>query len=379
MKIEKYTQTLMRIIALVLLSFNFQHCYGPKKAYSQEAIDETSLVFDPEIGGYSTTRIPALVMTKNQILLAFCEARVNSSSDWADIDLLMKRSKDGGITWEPTVIIAPREPGKPTSNITPIIDDNGTIHLLYHRNYSTAYYIKSNDDGESWSEPEDISYVFEAFRPEYNWKVMAPGPGHAIQLQNGRLLVPVWLCEPDPNIPGGDHRPSSIATIFSDDLGKTWERGDIVSNTTPEIIHPSEHVAVELADGRVMLNIRSESKPHLRLISYSHDGATNWSKPEFDDELFDPVCMASLIRVSGGVKEKNSKSRLLFVNPDSQNDLTVTNKTNFRLRQNLTAKLSYDEGKTWEVQKILDPGKAGYSDLAVGKDGMLYCLSLVSD
>ncbi len=109
------------------------------------------------------------------------------------------------------------------------------------------------------------------------------------------------------------------------------------------------------------------------MIAYSPNGATNWTKPVFDEELFDPVCMASLIRVSS--PGKGGKNRILFVNPDSQNDPEYLNKRNdFRKRQNLTAKLSYDDGQSWPVRKVIDAGKAGYSDLAVGPDGMMYCL-----
>ena len=298
------------------------------------------------------------------------------------MDILLRRSVDGGKTWLPTQTFAAREPKTPTSNCTPIVDADGrTIHVLYQRGYSRCFYVKTTDEGATWSAPVDITATFERFRPEYNWKVLAPGPGHAIQLskgkKKGRLVVPVWLCEPDPSRPGGDHRPSCIATVFSDDFGKTWQRGAIIANNGDRIgadtlVNPSEHVAVELSDGRVMLNIRSESRPHRRLVAYSPDGATNWTKPVFDDELFDPVCMASLVRLPGG---KGEKPALLFVNPDSQADPSMLNpKVNFRRRQNLMAKVSLDDGKTWSVKKVLDSGSAGYSDLAVGPDGTVYCL-----
>jgi sialidase-1 len=314
---------------------------------------ETFRVFEPVAGAYTSMRIPALVMSKKGALLAFCEGRVNSASDWADIDLLMRRSTDGGKTWEPNVVIAARQSGQPTSNATPIVDQDGTIHLLYQRNYAVAYYTKSTDDGKTWSAPVDITYAFEAFRQEYDWKVLAPGPGHAIQLKNKRLVVPVWMALEKK------HHPSCIATIYSDDLGKTWQRGDIIAISSYDFKDPSETMAVELEDGRVMLNIRNEAGVHRRAVSYSKDGATGWTKPVFDDELYEPICMASIISAGRG--------RLLFVNPDSR-DLPP------RTRKNLTVKLSYDQGEHWSVQKVLDTGGSGYSDLAVGPDGMVYCL-----
>lgn len=371
----------MKFFALLglLALCGWQHGLVPSP--TDPVFETVATVFDPG-SAYATTRIPALVSSKKGTLLAFCEARVQNAGDWADMDILLRRSVDGGKTWLPTQTFAAREPKTPTSNCTPIVDADGrTIHVLYQRGYSRCFYVKTTDEGATWSAPVDITATFERFRPEYNWKVLAPGPGHAIQLskgkKKGRLVVPVWLCEPDPSRPGGDHRPSCIATVFSDDFGKTWQRGAIIANNGDRIgadtlVNPSEHVAVELSDGRVMLNIRSESRPHRRLVAYSPDGATNWTKPVFDDELFDPVCMASLVRLPGG---KGEKPALLFVNPDSQADPSMLNpKVNFRRRQNLMAKVSLDDGKTWSVKKVLDSGSAGYSDLAVGPDGTVYCL-----
>ena len=106
----------------------------------------------------------------------------------------------------------------------------------------------------------------------YDWKVLATGPNHSIQLKNGRLVVPVWL---STGTGGNAHRPSVTATIYSDNQGKTWKAGDIAVPCTEEWINPNETVAIELNDGRVMLNVRSESKAHRRLVTISPDGVTN--------------------------------------------------------------------------------------------------------
>ena len=333
------------------------------KPFSSISQPDSSVVFVPS-GEYASMRIPALVMTNKGTLLAFCEARVGTASDWADIDMIMRRSTDQGKTWEPHIIIAAREGGKPTSNPTPIVDTDGIIHLLYQRDYARAYYMQSKDDGKTWSKAVDITYAFDAFRPEYDWKVLAPGPGHAIQLKNGRLLVPVWLSDPDKLVPRRSHGPSCVATIYSDDLGKTWSRGDIVANNSPELKSPNETTAVQLDDGRIMLMMRSPSQVRRKAISYSPDGIGSWSKPVFDDELFEPVCMASIIKVPP--ENKSGKSMLVFSNPDSRNIPKHP-------RKNLTIKLSFDDGENWPVQKVLYEGPSGYSDLAVGKNA-IYCL-----
>jgi len=351
----------------------------------QAAFTDTTLLYEPAVGGYTMFHVPALVITEKGTVLAFTEGRYGKGKDWDDMDLLLRRSVNGGNTWEPSKVVIPYTKGKPTSNITPIADKNGTVHVLFQVNYANAYYIKSTDEGKTWSAPIDITYVFDLFKKDYDWKVLAPGPAHAIQMTNGRLLVPVWLCIPDRSKPGGDHRPSCVATIYSDDNGKTWKRGDIISNnldmpanSNDTIINPNESVVVQLTDGSIMINMRNESDSNRRLISYSKNGISGWSKPAFDNDLFEPVCMASLIRVTG---KGDDKPRLIFANPDSRNNQIQVRK-NSRVnkpRENITARLSYDEGKTWPVHKVMHARGSGYSDLAVDKEGMIFCLYEIRD
>ena len=322
--------------------------------------------------GYETYRIPALAITDPGTILAFCAARVEPG-DWSDIDIALRRSLDGGKTWTPMSIIAGEGVKEPADSAVPIVErDTGRIHFLYQVNYARVYTIFSNNDGETFSEPIDITPALEEFREDYPWQVIAPGPGHGIRLRNGRLLVPIWMSDGSGKEMGPGnlgHRPSVVATIYSDDCGKTWKRGEIVLRHDEEtFINPSEHVAVELSDGRVMLNIRTESRRNRRVITISNNGATGWSEPTFDEALFEPVCCGSLIRIS------SSPSMLLFVNPDSRHREPIRSGKASYPRENLTAKLSFDEGTTWPVARVIDPGVAGYSDLAVAADGSIYCL-----
>jgi sialidase-1 len=123
-----------------------------------------------------------------------------------------------------------------------------------------------------------------------------------------------------------------------------------------ETVSPNETVAVQLSGRRVVLNVRSPSRPGRRIVVYSPNGATHWSKPAFDDHLPDPVCFASMVRLA--------PHRLLFANPDSGPG---------RERRNLTVRLSSDEGRTWPVKRALEPGPSAYSDLAVLPDGTILC------
>src|SRR5262249_15062986 len=152
-----------------------------------------------------------------------------------------------------------------------------------------------------------------------------------------------------------------------------WRRGGLVANETGPLADPSEAVLVELTDGRVMLNVRRESKANRRAVAFSRDGAARWNRPVFDEQLKEPICMASLCRLSE--RRKQDRARLLFANPDNllRNGKEGAPGT-MRDRKNLTVKLSYDEGRTWPVARVLEPGTSGYSDLAVGAGGTIYCL-----
>ena len=182
-------------------------------------------------------RIPALVVTRTQTLLAFCEGRKNSRSDSGDIDLLLKRSTDGGKTWGETQVVWDDGPNT-CGNPCPVLDETtGTIWLLLTHNPGdaseaqisegnrgatrTVWLARSEDDGKMWTPPADITASVKS--PAWGW--YATGPGVGIQIQHGphrgRLVIP---CDhssqsPDrgPAVEGGSH------IIYSDDHGQTWE------------------------------------------------------------------------------------------------------------------------------------------------------------
>lgn len=263
------------------------------------------------------------------------------------------------------VIGSSRNKSGPVGNPNPIVDKNGKIHLLYQRDYAATFYTYSDDDGLTWKESKNITPVFNEFKPEYNWNIVATGPGHGIQLKNGRLLSAIWMANAAIVNNRRRHAPSCVATVYSDDGGHTWKRGAIVADSTAAISNPNESMPVQLEDGRVLMTIRNPGSIKRRAFSISSDGISNWGPVRFDSALFDPTCMASIIAVPA--RNKNEKPSIIFINPDSRH----IEKTP---RQNLTAKVSYDDGNTWPVQKVLNSGASGYSDLAIGPDGMLYCL-----
>jgi len=357
------------IVAALVLASTLQAADAP----------ERSVVFPPGLDGVVRYRIPGIVVTGRGTVLAFCEARRDSPKDWGEIEVHLRRSTDGGRTWQPARHIAHRgdriegNPHKPiggereqtVNNPVAIVDrDTGAIEFLYCVNYARCFCMRSTDDGVSWSEPIEITAAFEPFRQRYDWKVIATGPGHGIQLAGGRLVVPVWLAYGGV----GDHGPSVAATIVSDDHGRTWRAGEVVMPDEGECRSPNESALAPLSDGRVMMVSRSLSRPNRKLTAFSADGATGWTAPAFHPALWEPRCMAGLVAHPAGL--------LLFSNPhtlplDADGAEIPGGKGK---RKNLSLKLSRDDGRTWPVDKTLDPGPSGYSDLAVLPDGTILCL-----
>nr|MCU0875524.1 glycoside hydrolase [Pirellulaceae bacterium] len=178
------------------------------------------------------------------------------------------------------------------------------------------------------------------------------------------------------------HRPSDVALIYSDDRGVTWRRGDFVARNDQIVagvkaVYPSETTAVELSDGSVLFNMRSESARQRRLVAVSPDGVSGWSGHRWDEALLDPVCMASLLRYDWPVDGR--PGRILFSNPNNlERTMTRGNGQVIKPpncdRKRLTIKMSPDDGQTWPVARVLEEGPAGYSALARSSDGTILCL-----
>lgn len=327
-------------------------------AITGAGIEQTELFRGGE-GAYHTYRIPALVVTKKGTLLAFCEGRKGSASDSGNIDLLLRRSFDSGRTWTPAQVVA--DFGDDTiGNPAPVVErKTGAILLLLTRNPGhvteaqivdgtaggtrTVWLSRSTDDGATWSAPVEITTSVK--RPGWTW--YATGPGNGIQLSSGRLVVPCDHITLDEKV-------MHSHVIYSDDGGKSWSLGGVAGEKT------NESAVVELRDGTLLLNMRSYHGRNRRAVAHSRDGGLTWSDTSLVEELIEPVCQASLIRLAPGSK---NDGRLLFSNPADVK------------RVRMTVKLSLDEGSTWPAARLVHEGPSGYSSLAVLRDksiGLLY-------
>ncbi|MDA1046634.1 MAG: sialidase family protein [Verrucomicrobia bacterium] len=338
-------------------------------AFPISAAPSETAVFVSGKDGYHTYRIPSVVVTVKGTVLAFCEGRKNSRSDTGDIDLVMKRSSDGGKSWGSMSVVWDDGPNT-CGNPCPVVDrDTGTIHLLLTWNSGKVresniksgfgeesrrvFVSSSTDDGNTWTKPKEIT----AATKKKDWTWYATGPGAGIQLEKGknagRLVIP---CDHKVEVDGD--RSFRSHAIYSDDHGKTWQLGGIAPKAMV-----NECEVVELLNGRLLLNMRNyDQSIRARQVCFSEDGGLTWQDQRHDKTLIEPTCQASIRRLRWPAKE--SPGVILFSNPGS------TNK-----RDKLTIRASYDDGATWKHSRVLYPGGSAYSCLAVLKNqeiGNLY-------
>ncbi|MBM3738131.1 MAG: exo-alpha-sialidase [Acidobacteria bacterium] len=316
---------------------------------------QQSHLFRAGEGAYFAYRIPSVIATKKGTLLAFLEGRKESLGDQGNIDMLLTRSTDGGESWQPYKVIADRgrdgignpvavqdrRTGRIWLMMTGMPGDSTKETLIAGTAQHSVWMAHSDDDGVTWTAPADITASIRGKggdKPFY-----AGGPGNAIQLAAGRLLFPNYYRLRDQNT-------SYAHAIYTDDGGKSWIHGQPAGELT------NESQAVELSDGTVMLNMRSYRGRNRRAVSISPDGGKTWREPVLDDALVEPVCQASIIRHRQGPRQM-----LVFSNPASER------------RENMTVRLSHDDGRTWPVAKSLHAGASAYSSLVSLPGGGVGC------
>jgi sialidase-1 len=343
-----------RFIMLSTLTILFVSVVAAAGLQNDQPALEQSPIFVSGTEEYHTYRIPSLIVSGKGTLLAFCEGRKEAGGDSGNIDLLLRRSTDGGKTWGKTQVLWDDGPNT-CGNPCPVVDSRtGTIWLLLSHNLGsdtedgiedgtskgtrTAWVTKSRDDGATWDPPTEITRAVK--HPDWTWH--ATGPGVGIQLRSGRLVVPC-----NDRVAGSKTWQSNV--ILSDNGGKTWRLGGIVEPGCDEC------QIVELADGRLMLNMRSNRGNHCRAVAISADRGETFTPLVDDPALVEPVCQGSILGLAGG-------NEVVFSNPASTR------------RERMTVRLSADGGKSWPCAKVLHDGPAAYSCLAHLGNGQIACL-----
>ncbi len=328
--------------------------------------------------GHKSYRIPAIINLPDGKLLAFCEGRVHHAGDFGDVNIVLKSSTDGGLTWSPLKTIVDYDTLQ-AGNPAPVVDlldpayPAGRIFLFYNTGNNHEgevrkghglrenWFISSTNGGISWSQPVNITtQTHRPNKPELNasyafqedWRSYANTPGHGMQFQTGnhkgRIYIAANHSSGDPKKQFEDYQAHGF---YTDDHGQSFHLGETVS------IHGSnESIAAELSGGRLMLNARNQKGDiRSRIVAISSNGGQNWDTTYFDAQLPDPVCQGTILNIG----KKKKKNILAFCNAADE-----------KRRDNLTLRISYDDGKTWQksftVYKSTNPKQgdpAAYSDI----------------
>lgn len=320
---------------------------------------DQSQPFASNTNNYAIYRIPAMVITKHDNVLAFCEGRVDGREDTGNIDVVLRRSGDRGNTWQDLLVVF--DEGTSTChNPCPIyIPESNRVVLIMNKNYgdSRVFVTYSDNEGQTWEKPREIT---TQVRPA-GVKRYTQGPCHGIVKQRepnkGRLIVSGYQSDPADGA-------FYANAIYSDDNGVTWHHGGTVP--TPKT---NESTVCELSDGSLLMSIRMEDdnasdSERYRGHSISRDGGITWTPAAFVNELPDPGCQGSIFTYSYGGGE-NGKNILLFCNPAWQ-----------ERRWHNTLRASFDDGATWTKGfDYTGEEVGGYSDIAAFSDGEIAVLS----
>ncbi|MFF0778892.1 exo-alpha-sialidase [Streptomyces sp. NPDC003720] len=343
---------------------------------------DSSVPYTAGEGGYDTYRVPAAVVTGRGTLLAFAEGRHDEAGDSGDIDVVLRRSADGGCTWGPLTVVAAGR-GDTRGNPAPVVDPRtGTVVLVTSYNSGAVteaqimrgevtpaqgrrvFVQRSRDDGRRFTPPRDIT---AAVKPAH-WRWYATGPGHALAVTRGphagRLLVPAdhsTAPPPGSSDTGQEPRYYGAHALCSDDGGRTWRLG-FVADAKDGVTNANETSAAQLGDGRLYFSARDQngSSPGDRLGAWSSDAGETLDGPfTVRSTLNDvPVVQGSVLQLPG------PKAPLLFSAPSVPT-----------ARRAMALWRSTDGGRTFGRALTLSDRPAAYSDLVrVDADtvGLLY-------
>lgn len=325
---------------------------------------------------YACFRIPSIVRTTDNTLLAFAQGRIGTCADHGEADLVVRRSTDNGATWSGIKVIATgMDPGGTSqagwANPVPIVDEAGDrIVVLASEGMTgdvrTVHRLVSTTDGVSWSDPTCIQVA--ASVPACSgghlnlgsWNVLA-GPAHGIQLTRGehagRMVVPVWSMSP----------AGALALIHSDDAGRTWHKG--ATYTTVDGVQAGEPNLFERNNGDIYVMARDENggdvAGYTKSRAVSSDGGETFDGPFLNvTTLIAPNVQGAVLRLRSTL-DGDGYNRVLFSSPsDGRNRMMIRS--------------SYNEGANWTGVNdggVIYAGESGYSDMveiANGRIGLLY-------
>ena len=317
-------------------------------------------LYHPGDYGSMNYRIPGVITAKDGSIVVVTDKRKFNEGDLPqDIDIVCNRSTDGGLTWSEPYTIAQGtgvNHGFGDCALAWSNDDNGLIAVfvggpgLWNSTPSNpirSYKSYSYDNGQTWTEPEDIThFIFgdDCIIPEHQaWRASFFGSGNGLRTSTGRIMFVAAIRE-------GSAQSLNNYAVYSDDNGLTWQVSGRASTGGDEA------KVTELVDGRILMSIRHGGK---RWYNISEDGGETWQPNTSTwNDITAPACNGDIIRYTS-VNQGHNKNRLLHSVPKGSQ------------RSNVTVYVSYDEGETWPVKKTIVPYSSAYSSLCVLPDGTI--------
>ncbi|WP_369201810.1 exo-alpha-sialidase [Streptomyces sp. PU-14G] len=306
-------------------------------------------------GKAKSVRIPALATTNDGTILAATDARVEGSGDLpGNIQVGLRRSTDNGATWDDARIIAHADRTDTGTGDSSLLVDRETGRVFLFYNFARPgtnffedgpdggqhlTYISSDDNGKTWSDPVDVHDQVK----QPGWKNQFASSGHGIQTSDGRLLQPVVY---------RDERGTHTGNLISDDHGRTWRAGAEAGSDV------NESKAIQRSTGDIVQNMR-HNNGGARYYATSPDASGAFGAMTRADALPDPGNNADEISyLRPGAGKPGLTKTALFSNTPATS-----------VRNELTVRLSEDDGATWPHRAVIKPGQAGYSTMAVLGDG----------
>lgn len=339
---------------------------------SREILLARKLIFAP--GDYNSKyyRIPAITTAEDGTIVTITDKRKNNQGDLpGDIDLLVRRSHDGGKTWdEPIVLAEGKGEGKGFGDAGIVrTDEAGGLLAIFVGGQGLwdstpsdpirTYVSKSNDNGLTWSEPRDITdQIFGANctdNERKTWRASFCASGSGLKTKNGVLMFVAAIRHNTTNTLYNH-------VVYSNDNGETWN----VSNCAME--GGDESKVVELNDGRILMSIRRQGKG-ARYYNISNNVPSktetvswtqkNTSSVDSWSDMIEPNCNGDIVRYTSTI-DGYDKDRILHTVPNHSTN-----------RENVTIFLSYDEAKTWGIKKSICKTGSAYSSITILEDGTI--------
>lgn len=291
-----------------------------------------------ESGGYTVIRIPGIVSLVNGDMLVYYECR--RGGDWSPIDIGVQKSCDGGKTWSGTKIIVSGR-GRNTMNNPYMIADGDKLHFFYCENYKRLFYCFSDDGGDSFSSPRDLTETIDGLTKNMFWSVIACGPGHGVMTEDNSIVIPLWFAQNKTDM--FSHHPSVVTVLRMENGGNSFFLSKPVGENI--LCDPNESCIALMPGGELLLNIRNENDNRRRSLAKSYDGGKTWTSPKFCVDLPDPICCAGMCEYGNDI---------LFSNCNSETE-----------RKYLTLKRI---NASWKIsEKLLISEIGGYSDICYNK------------